>query len=143
MNHHLEREAEFDPTGPEVRVLVVDDHEGYRSIVDEVIAATPGFVSAGSTSSWAETREQIGAGTIVADLVLMDVNLGDESGIVAATELGTLSPESVVILISTLSIADLPPEARTCGAAGFVTKSELGPAKIARIWQGASDWAQP
>ncbi len=127
------------PTG-DVDVFVIDDHAGYRSLVAEVLAATDGFELVGTASSWAVAVNELETGTSLPDLVLMDVNLGDDSGVDAATELAGRWPEVKIILISTLAQADLPPAAQSSGAAGFLPKSLLSPAEISQAWLGTYDW---
>lgn len=122
-----------------VRVVVVDDHRGYRSLVAEVIEATPGFGIQGTAGSWADARQLMSSDS-PPDLVLMDVNLGEESGVVAAAELVETWPDIRVVLISTMDAADLPPE--SAKASGFLPKSQLSPSTIEAAWRGLYDWGQ-
>ena len=121
-----------------VRVFVVDDHDSYRSLVAEVITAVPGFESAGGAGSWDEARQSIATAADPPDLVLMDVNLGNDSGISATVELLESWPSITVMLISTLADDELPPHAASCGAACFLSKSELSPKLIDRSWRAAT-----
>lgn len=130
-------EAEQPATG--VGVFVVDDHEGFRSLAAEVIAATDGFIIRGTASSWPEAQHQIGRLETLPDLVLMDVHLGEASGVAAAGEAGRTWPKIRVLLISTVDQTDLPPDAATA-ASGFLPKSRLSPTTLRQAWDGAFDW---
>lgn len=67
------------------------------------------------------------------DLVLMDVNLGATSGIDLTRELTDADPELRVVLVSTMSEADIPADACDSGAEGFVPKATLGPDVIGAL----------
>ena len=45
----------------------------------------------------------------------------------------------LVILVSTYALDDLPPGARTCGAAAYVNKDELSPRGVRRLWEAGGD----
>ena len=48
-------------------------------------------------------------------------------------------PETFVILVSTYAVDDLPPGARSCGAAAYVNKDELSPRVVRRLWESGGD----
>ena len=43
-------------------------------------------------------------------------------------------PDTVVILCSTYTPQDLPPDASSSGALAYVNKEEFGPSELTRIW---------
>ncbi len=139
MDRHPQQAAEAPRSVVDIDVVVVDDHDGFRSVAAEVINATDGFSVRGTAGSWAEAQLLIGEPVPLPKLVLMDVNLGAESGVAAARDLVTTWPQIRVILISTLDRSDLPPNAVT-SASGFLPKSRLSPATIRQAWDGAFDW---
>lgn len=122
-----------------VGVFVIDDNEGYRRVATEVVLANDQFTLLGAAASWSEARQHFDSGPRP-DLVLLDINLGEESGIDVATELTSQWPDIKVVLISTLAISDLPTHSRSCGASGFLPKSQLGPRQVTEAWLGAYDW---
>ena len=124
-----------------VSVLVVDDHAGYRSVAAAVVAAAPGFTLTGSAASSTEVFDVLAGLTASPDLVLMDVNLGDESGIDVSERLVAAHPGTKVVLVSTLRPDELPPGTDACGASGYLPKMQLSPTTLARVWAGAYDWA--
>ena len=44
-----------------------------------------------------------------------------------------------MILVSTYAEADLPPNARTSGAAAYLNKDELSPRAVRRLWEAGGD----
>jgi len=73
-----------------------------------------------------------GARELAPDLILLDVQLPDSSGIDLA---GPLSANGgpAVILTSSRPSDELGPELTTCGALGFVPKDELSASAIADL----------
>lgn len=112
------------------RVVLVDDTSWFRAAASAVVAATVGFELAGSASSAAEAERILMDPEVSPDLVLMDVDLGDGSGIDLTASLTRLRPELRIVLMSTTDKADLPAEVETCGAIGFVPKIDLTPAML-------------
>ena len=76
----------------------------------------------------------VAADTVDPDLVLIDVHMPEMSGIEASRRLSAHHPEIVVVLISTADPSELPAAARSCGAAEVLSKQDLGPGTIRRIW---------
>lgn len=115
-----------------VGVLIVDDQPPFRSVARTVVALAPGFEVAGEAASGEESVEA--AAELDAKIVLMDINLPGINGIEATRRILSQRPETVVILLSTYTEADLPADARTCGAARYIHKEDLSPAVIREVW---------
>ena len=115
-----------------VSVLIVDDQLPFRAVARTVIGLTGGFDVAGE----AETGEDaVHRSTRSApDLVLMDINLPGINGIEATRRIRAAHPDDAVILLSTYSEADLPADARDCGALAYVHKEDFGPALVRELW---------
>ncbi len=114
------------------RVFVVDDTGWFRTAARAVIAATDGFEFAGWAASAAEGASALADADVQPDLVLIDVDLGDGSGIDLTTRLTRSLPGLRVLLVSTLDREDLPAGADSCGAIGFLSKIDLSPAMLRR-----------
>lgn len=115
-----------------VRVLVVDDQAPFRVAARAVLDRTEGFELVGEAVSGDEAIAQ--AGDLRPDLVLMDVYLGDRDGISVTETVTSADPGVMVLLISTYSVDELPPAARSCGARGYVNKARLSPSVLRAIW---------
>lgn len=118
--------------GP-VRVLVVDDQVPFRDAARAVVERISGFEVVAEAASGEEALEI--AAEVPPDLVLMDINMGGIDGIETTRLLTAAHPATMVILLSTYRLADLPPSARTCGALAYVNKDDLGVRTIRQLWQ--------
>lgn len=104
------------------RVLIVDDHAGFRR------SAARGLADAGWT---VVGQAEDGAGALreaercEPDVVLLDVGLPDVSGLDVARRLLERSPQLAVVMISTHDRADYEELALAGGARGFLSKLDL------------------
>jgi two-component system invasion response regulator UvrY len=120
-----------------VQVLVVDDQAPFRDAARAVIARVPGFELVAEATSGEEAVELVDR--VRPSVVLMDINMGAMDGLQATKLITTAHPETMVILVSTYTEADMPPTARVCGAAAYVNKDELSPRVIRRLWEAGGD----
>ena len=115
-------------------VLIVDDQMPFRMAARSVVGVTPGFEVVGEATSGEEAIEQVAA--LHPQLVLMDINMDGISGIEATRRISTDHPDVAVILLSTYDEEDLPADARSCGALGYVHKEQFGPDVLVDMWSG-------
>jgi two-component system, NarL family, invasion response regulator UvrY len=115
-----------------VPVLIVDDQAPFRRAARTVVTLTPGFEVAGEAESGEEAVEL--AAELAPELVLMDINLPGINGIEATRQITAAHPGIVVMLLSTYQEADLPADARSCGAARYVHKEQFGPDALRDAW---------
>ncbi|TPW11915.1 MAG: response regulator receiver protein [Acidimicrobiaceae bacterium] len=120
-----------------VRVLVVDDQAPFRAAARAVIARVEGFELVAEATSGEEAVELVDL--LHPTVVLMDINMGAMDGLEATRIITSTHPETLVILVSTYTEADMPPAARTCGAAAYVNKDELSPRVVRRLWEAGGD----
>ena len=113
-------------------VLVVDDQAPFRLAATAVLRRVAEFDLAGEASSGREAIEMVDR--LHPELVLMDINMPQMSGIEATRQILSAHPETVVILCSTYDRRDLPAEAGVSGAVGYVNKEHLGADLLRRIW---------
>jgi DNA-binding NarL/FixJ family response regulator len=119
-----------------VTVLVVDDEPLFRAAVVAVVAETEGFAVVAQVASGEEAVEA--ARGLHPDVVIMDVNLPGIDGVEATRRVLLAGDPPVVLLLSTYDDdvgTDLVGE---CGAAGYLTKSALGPAALAAAWAASA-----
>jgi DNA-binding NarL/FixJ family response regulator len=115
-------------------VLIVDDQLPFRMAARSVVGVTPGFEVVGEAKSGEEAVEQ--AAALHPQLVLMDINMDGISGIEATRRITAENPGTRVVLLSTYDAEDLPADARTCGALGYVHKEQFGPDVLVGMWTG-------
>jgi DNA-binding NarL/FixJ family response regulator len=119
--------------GP-VRVLVVDDQAPFRSVAVAAVRLIRGWAVAGEAETGEEGVRL--AAELVPDVVLMDINLPGISGIEATRRIVAARPDAVVVLVSTYGVDDLPQEAGSCGATGYVRKDDLTPRLLKSLLAG-------
>jgi CheY-like chemotaxis protein len=106
-----------------VQCLIVDDNRDFLETA-RTLLERQGLTIAGVASTSAEALRQ--AEMLRPDVVLVDVSLGEESGIDLARRLvADPAHEATVVLISTRSEAELADLVAVSPAAGFLPKSEL------------------
>jgi DNA-binding NarL/FixJ family response regulator len=123
-------------------VLVVDDQAPFRLAARAVLSRAAEFELAGEASSGHEAIEM--ADRLHPELVLMDINMPQMNGIEATRQILAAHPDTVVILCSTYDVRDLPADASTSGAAGYVNKERLGADLLRQMWAHRDDgWPGP
>ncbi len=115
-----------------VRVLIVDDHEGFRQTLRETLAREPDFQVVGDESNGADAIRRVRAlRPHGLDLVLMDIDMPIMNGLNATAEIVKSDPDLPVIILTVSSAErDLFAGVRA-GAIGFLTKG-LAPASLLR-----------
>lgn len=111
--------------GSTFEVLIVDDQAPFRSAARSLVELIDGWRVVGEVGS-GEDAIQIAKDTRPS-LVLMDIHLPGISGIEATRQIVAADPAIAVVLLSTYAADDLPEDARTCGAAGYIGKADLTP----------------
>jgi two-component system, NarL family, invasion response regulator UvrY len=123
-------------------VLVVDDQAPFRMAARAVLGRLTEFELAGEATSGHEAIELVDR--LHPDLVLMDINMPQMNGIEATRQILASHPDTVVILCSTYDSRDLPDDAQSSGAAGYVNKERFGADLLRRIWtQRTAGWPGP
>lgn len=113
------------------RVLIVDDHPGFRSTA-RALLQSEGFEVVGETSDGASAVAAVEE--LQPDLVLLDVQLPDLDGFVVAERLRFCCRRPpAVVLTSSRDGADFGPLVERCGARGFVPKERLSGAALAAL----------
>ena len=120
-----------------VRVLIVDDQAPFLAALRAVVARLGEFTLVGEATSGEQAVEL--AAQTKPDLVLMDINMGGIDGLEATAQIVKARPETLVVLVSTYTLEQLPPHARSCGAAAYLNKDELSPRTVRRIWADGGD----
>jgi diguanylate cyclase (GGDEF)-like protein len=104
--------------GEGLRALVVDDEEVVRSVVLEVLEGM-GF-AVGPADSLGEARKQLAAAAW--DLLVVDKNLPDGSGLALVHELGARDVDAQILVMSGYATISSAVEALQAGVADYVVK---------------------
>ena len=104
------------------RLLVVDDHAGFRTCASELLQAE-GFDVVGEAEDGASALAR--AAELKPELVLLDIQLPDIDGFEVAERLLAVSPDLAIVLVSSRDRSSYGPLVEQSGARGFLTKSDL------------------
>jgi DNA-binding NarL/FixJ family response regulator len=113
-----------------MRCVIVDDDETFLQAA-QALLERDGMTVAGVAHSSAEAVQQ--AAELKPDVVLIDIRLGQESGLDTARHLADNGHPAALIMISTHIGADYADLIAESPAAGFLPKAELSAAGIRRI----------
>jgi len=105
-----------------LKVLLADDHEGFRRILTSFLKAQRGIEIVGEAADGREVVEK--AEHLHPDLILMDVHMPGPNGIEAAKTIKDHLPSTKVFILS-MDISEIcRKNAQEC-ADGFIAKSSL------------------
>ncbi len=110
----------------QIRVLVVDDTIVYRKIVSDALKATPGVEIVGTAHNGKIALSKIK--TLKPDLVTLDIEMPEMSGIEVLEALQTTPDAPVAVMLSTLTHrgSDMTIKALELGAFDFIGKPDSG-----------------
>ena len=115
--------------GRSLRVVIVDDSRHFLDSARGVLEQE-GIIVAGVASTSEEARELVSE--LRPDGILVDIDLGDESGLDLAQELA-YSGAPPVVLISAYPESELADLIATSPAVGFVSKSQLSARAVSSL----------
>jgi two-component system, NarL family, invasion response regulator UvrY len=103
-------------------VLIADDHAMVRAGLRRWLEQDRSVDSVGEAASGAETLQRLREGRW--DLVVLDINMPDRSGIDIMRHIRTGHPETRVLVISAFSEKQYAVYALRAGAAGYLAKDQ-------------------
>jgi DNA-binding NarL/FixJ family response regulator len=112
------------------RLLIVDDDAEFRRLGGRLLEAD-GYTLVGTAADAKEALKA--AGELSPEVVLLDVNLPDESGFALAARLADGRSNVAVVLTSTHDRRDYWELAMKSGARGFLMKDTLSGAELDRL----------
>lgn len=117
-------------TGSDVRVMIVDDHEIVRRGIAEVVDRAEGLSVVAEAGSVADALRR--AELVRPDVLLVDLQLGDGSGIDLIRSLGEKVPAARPIVLTSFDDDDALAAALEVGAKAYLLKTVRG-AEIADV----------
>jgi DNA-binding NarL/FixJ family response regulator len=114
---------------PKARVVVVDDHQVVREGLKLLIDSQPDMQVIAEFQSARRAMTELR--TIAADLILLDLQLGDSSGLEVLRSVGSSTPTARMLVLSAYPETQYAMNVLRAGAAGFLSKSSE-PAEMLR-----------
>ncbi len=115
-----------------IRILIADDHAVVRAGVRELLRSDPELEIVGEAADGDETLRLVAE--LHPDLVLLDVTMPPESGIVTAKRLHEEHPGVIVVILTMHEDEGLLHEALRAGAAGYLIKRAERPEILQAIY---------
>ena len=111
-------------------VLIVDDHDGFRSFARTILQAE-GFEVVGDTGDGESGLDAVAR--LHPAVVVLDIHLPGIDGFEVAEQLAELDEPPAVVLVSTRDAASLRRRLASTPARGFIRKDELSGAAVAAL----------
>ena len=113
------------------RIFLVDDHPVVRDGLRSIIGEEPDLVVCGEAADAPSTRAFLAAKS--ADLVLLDLSLGRDSGMELLKDIVTLYPAVPVLVVSMHEESVYAERVLRAGARGYLTKAETSQSLLSAI----------
>src|SRR5262245_10430265 len=110
-----------------IRALIADDHAVVRHGLRQLLAESGDIVVEGEATNAREVLDRIDEAAW--DVVLLDINLPDRSGLDVLGEVKGRKPDLPVLILTMYAEEQFAVRAMRAGAAGYVTK-ESGPEEL-------------
>lgn len=103
-----------------IRILIADDHAIVRDGLRQILSGLPDLRVTADAASGYEAIKCLEAGDI--DLVILDINLGDQSGLEVLKQIRQLYPVLPVLILTMHSEKQYATRMLKAGASGFLNK---------------------
>jgi DNA-binding NarL/FixJ family response regulator len=123
-----------------IKVGIVEDNNTVRSGFETLLNRTPGFACTCACANVAEALKKIPKAS--PDVVLMDVQLPDATGVECTAKLKELLPTLQIIIVTVYEDSERIFQALQAGACGYLLK-RAGPEKILSAIQEAHEGGVP
>ena len=124
-----------------VRVVAIEDNGRYRASLETLLSHAAGFTLIGSFPAAAPALAALGETALPWDLVLMDLELPEMSGIEATRRIKAISPRTAIVVLTVFEDPGTVLEAICAGADGYLLKrtpAEQLLAELRSIFEGHS-----
>lgn len=105
------------------KILLVDDFAPWRQFLETLLSVTPEWQVCGEAENGIEALAK--AGELQPDLVLLDLDLPDLTGIEVAGRLGLFVPPPTIVFLTADASPDFVKVAMATGALGYLLKSQV------------------
>ncbi len=106
-----------------LRILIADDHEGFREEVTHYLKMRNGIEIVGKADNGRDAVLQ--AKALHPDLILMDISMPVMSGLEAARQIKESSPDIKVVFVTIHEEGTYQSLAKVLGVDGFICKTDL------------------
>jgi DNA-binding NarL/FixJ family response regulator len=106
-----------------VRVMIVDDQPVFREVARSILESDGQFDVVAEANAGRQAVDMVP--DVQPDVVIMDIQMGDMSGIEATRRILGICPEATVVLTSMTAEREYPRLVREIGALGFIAKRNL------------------
>ncbi len=120
-----------------IKVLVADDHTGFRRILATFLRSQPGVELIGEAVDGEDAVSQ--SERLSPDLVLLDIHMPRRDGIEAAKSIKRLNPRTIVIMMSMDSSLCYRESAQTI-ADGYLPKPTMKSSLLSLLAAKESAW---
>jgi DNA-binding NarL/FixJ family response regulator len=107
-------------TGAGIRVVIADDHPVVRGGLSALLASVPSVTVAGVAATGQEAMQA--AVTLRPDVLVMDIQMPELSGIAATRQVTRAAPDVAVLMLTMFDDDDSVLAAMRAGARGYVLK---------------------
>ncbi|WP_218079565.1 response regulator [Anthocerotibacter panamensis] len=115
-------------------VLVVDDHDGFRSSVRQLLERSDHCLRVLEAQSGEECIALVLQDP--PDLILMDINLSGQNGLTTTAQVLQHLPKMPIFLITSLEVDEYLEEIRALGAWEIISKCDLSMHKLEQLMEG-------
>jgi two-component system, NarL family, nitrate/nitrite response regulator NarL len=117
----------------EIRILMVDDHSLFRESLCRLLEADPEFRVVGQCATVSEAL--VASAQMKTDVILLDHDLGEETGSSLITELRNRQSETKVLMVTAALSDEVTLQVMEAGAAGVFLKHGSSDQLVAAIRQ--------
>lgn len=114
-------QAEINPVG-DVRVMVIDDHEIFRTGIEQLVRSQKDMVFLGGAGSFSEAAAVLN--NDIPDVIILDLSLKGRSGIDILKDIKSISNTPKFLILTVHDENLFAERALRAGASGFIMKDE-------------------